>query len=29
MLIEIAMAAANLGITEQWDPIKDADLVIA
>jgi len=29
MLIDLAMAAATLGIAEQWDPIKDSDLVIA
>jgi hypothetical protein len=29
MLIELAMIAATLGVVETWDPIKDADLVIA
>jgi len=29
MLIELAMAAATIGIVENWDPTKDADLVIA
>lgn len=29
LLIDLAMASATLGIAETWDPIKDADLVIA
>jgi len=29
MLVPLAFTAANLGITETWDPIKDSDLVIA
>lgn len=29
MLIDLTLAAATLGIAESWDPLKDADLVIA
>ena len=29
MLIPIAFSAANLCVAETWDPLKDADLIIA
>jgi len=29
LLIDLAMTSATLGVVETWDPIKDADLVIA
>ncbi len=29
MLIDITMAAATIGVAEAWDPLKDADLIIA
>jgi hypothetical protein len=29
LLVNLAYTAANLGIAEQWDALKDADLVIA
>ena len=29
MLVELSFTAANLGIAEKWDALKDADLVIA
>lgn len=29
MLIDITMAAATIGLAEAWDPLKDADLIIA
>ena len=29
LLVNLAYTSANLGIAEQWDALKDADLVIA
>jgi hypothetical protein len=29
LLVKLTFTAATLGIKETWDPLKDADLVIA